>query len=356
MALFEKKYCDVCGEKIGALGNRKLSDGNLCKNCAKKLSPWFSGRRKSTVNDIKDQIEWREENKQRVAHFHATRTLGYTQGLLSSYRVLIDDAGGTFTVARTKDLKEENPDILDLSDVTGCNTHVDESHREIMQSGPDNKQVSYNPPRYQYSYDFYCVISVDTPFYNEIRFKINPTTLEITANNQPAFTSSMVGQIFGTGGNVGFSPTYDPQYQNFLRIGQEIQQALLSGGRGMGAIGMNGGQPYGQPPYGQQGGYGQPPYDQQSYNQQGGYVQQPYNQQGGAGQQPYDQQGGYGGQPYGQQNGGNGRSNNQQNGYGQDMSGQMQQGAGMDASWTCPSCGAHNTGRFCESCGSKRPF
>lgn len=323
MALFEKKYCDVCGEKIGALGNRKLSDGNLCKNCAKKLSPWFSGRRKSTVNDIKDQIEWREENKQRVAHFHATRTLGYTQGLLSSYRVLIDDAGGTFTVARTKDLKEENPDILDLSDVTGCNTHVDESHREIMQSGPDNKQVSYNPPRYQYSYDFYCVISVDTPFYNEIRFKINPTTLEITANNQPAFTSYMVGQIFGTGGNVGFSPTYDPQYQNFLRIGQEIQQAL------MGGAGMNGGQPYGQQPYGQQIGYGQP---------------------------PYGQQGGYGGQPYGQQNGGNGRSNNQQNGYGQDMSGQMQQGASMDASWTCPSCGAHNTGRFCESCGSKRPF
>ena len=41
MGLFDKKVCDICGEKIGLLGNRKLDDGNLCKDCAKKLSPWF---------------------------------------------------------------------------------------------------------------------------------------------------------------------------------------------------------------------------------------------------------------------------------------------------------------------------
>ena len=44
MGLFDKKYCDICGEKIGLLGNRKLEDGNLCKNCAAKLSPFFSER------------------------------------------------------------------------------------------------------------------------------------------------------------------------------------------------------------------------------------------------------------------------------------------------------------------------
>ena len=36
--LFEKKECSVCGGEIGLLGNRKLEDGNLCKNCAAKLS------------------------------------------------------------------------------------------------------------------------------------------------------------------------------------------------------------------------------------------------------------------------------------------------------------------------------
>ena len=48
MGFFDKKYCDVCGEKIGLLGNRKLENGNLCKDCAAKLSPFFSERKSST--------------------------------------------------------------------------------------------------------------------------------------------------------------------------------------------------------------------------------------------------------------------------------------------------------------------
>ena len=56
MGLFDKKYCSVCGEKIGFLGNRKLEDGNLCKDCARKLSPFFSERRHSTVAEIEEQL------------------------------------------------------------------------------------------------------------------------------------------------------------------------------------------------------------------------------------------------------------------------------------------------------------
>ena len=42
MGLFSKKICDICGGEIGLLGNRKLADGNLCKNCAQKLSPFMT--------------------------------------------------------------------------------------------------------------------------------------------------------------------------------------------------------------------------------------------------------------------------------------------------------------------------
>ena len=76
MGLFDKKYCDICGEKIGLLGNRKLEDGNLCKDCAKKLSPWFSDRRRSTVEDIKGQLTYREENREKAAQFCTTRSFG----------------------------------------------------------------------------------------------------------------------------------------------------------------------------------------------------------------------------------------------------------------------------------------
>ena len=67
MGLFDKKFCDICGEKIGLLGNRKLEDGNLCKDCAKKLSPFFSERRQSTVEEIKQQLAYREENERLLA-------------------------------------------------------------------------------------------------------------------------------------------------------------------------------------------------------------------------------------------------------------------------------------------------
>ena len=68
--IFEKKSCDICGGEIGLLGNRKLEDGNLCKECAKKLSPFFSERRRSTVEQIREQLDYREANKDRVAGFN----------------------------------------------------------------------------------------------------------------------------------------------------------------------------------------------------------------------------------------------------------------------------------------------
>lgn len=109
MGLFDKKYCDICGEKIGLLGNRKLENGNLCKNCAKKLSPWFSDRRNSTVEEIRAQLTYREENQEKVAAFHTTRTLG------TNTKVLLDEDAGKFMVT----IKTDEPRTLDFSGVRG---------------------------------------------------------------------------------------------------------------------------------------------------------------------------------------------------------------------------------------------
>ena len=140
MGLFDKKYCSVCGDKIGLLGNRKLEDGNLCKDCAKKLSPWFSDRRNSTVEEIKAQLAYREENQEKVATFHTTRTLG------ANTKLLLDEDAGKFMVTKARNLAEANPDVLDFSDVTGCNLDIDESRSEIKRKDKDGKEVSFNPP------------------------------------------------------------------------------------------------------------------------------------------------------------------------------------------------------------------
>ena len=123
--LFEKKQCSICGSDIGLLGNRKLEDGNCCKACAAKLSPWFSERRQSTVEDIKAQLEYREANQDQVAAFHATRTLG------ESTKVILDEDAGKFLVTSARNWQSANPDVLSFSDVTGCNLDIDEDRTEI---------------------------------------------------------------------------------------------------------------------------------------------------------------------------------------------------------------------------------
>ena len=135
MGLFDKKYCDICGEKIGLLGNRKLENGNLCKNCARKLSPWFSDRRGSTVEEIRAQLAYRAENQEKVAAFHTTRTLG------ADTKVLLDEDAGKFMVTRARNLAEANPDVLDFADVTGCNLDIDESSTELKRKDKDGKRV-----------------------------------------------------------------------------------------------------------------------------------------------------------------------------------------------------------------------
>ena len=208
MGLFDKKYCDICGEKIGLLGNRKLEDGNLCKDCAKKLSPWFSDRRRSTVEEIKAQLNYREANREKAAAFHTTRSLG------TDMKVLLDEDAGKFMVTRARDLAEANPDVLDFADVTGCILDIDESRSEIKREDENGNEFSYNPPRYEYSYDFYITISVNNPYFDEIKFQLNSGSINIT----PAQTG-----LFSSG---SFNPENNVEYRNYKEMGEEIKQVL----------------------------------------------------------------------------------------------------------------------------------
>ncbi len=203
--LFEKKECSICGDEIGLLGNRKLEDGNMCKNCAKLLSPWFSERRQSTVEQIKEQLAYREENKVKVSAFRTTRTLG------ESMKVLLDEDAGLFMVTSARDLAEENPDVLAFSDVTGCNLDVDESRTEIKREDSEGNKVSYRPPRYTYRYTFCITIHVRNPYFDEISFTLNNRSVELES-----------------GSAMRIDPEYNVAYRHYKQMGEEIQKALLN--------------------------------------------------------------------------------------------------------------------------------
>ena len=175
MGLFDKKICDICGEKIGLLGNRKLDDGNLCKDCAKKLSPWFEERRHSTVEDIKRQLEYREKNKKAVMDFCITRQIN-----TRNYNVFIDDNKGNFTVARKLDVNE-NPDIVPLSAIVQCRVDVDQQQQEETYT-KDGETVSYQPPVYKYEFDYTMRIKVRTQWFDDMDFHLN--TFSISSDNR----------------------------------------------------------------------------------------------------------------------------------------------------------------------------
>ena len=292
--LFEKKECDFCGGEIGMLGNRKLEDGNMCKECAKKLSPWFDDRRHSTVEQIKQQLQMREANKQAVAAFHETRVYGE-----GGYKVYIDEANRKFMVCR-KNERNENPDVFDFSQLTSINVDVDEDRDEDYYEDKEGNTKSYLPRRFKYYYNFYLELKLNHPYVDDIRIELN--SLRISTTPFGAVPESQKP-----------NPRATMQYSNMEQMGMEIK-SILSGGayqpQGFGGAPM---------------GYAQPGY--------------------GAPQQP-----GFGGAVAGFGAGAGVCAAPQAPCAPQAPQQQAPQGGG----WQC-GCGNFVTGKFCPECGAKRP-
>lgn len=321
MGLFDKKNCDICGEKIGLLGNRKLDDGNLCKNCARKLSPWFEERRHSTVEDIKRQLAYREQNKQLVQSFVVTR-----QFATNTYNVFIDDTKGNFTVAHNLDTTE-NPDIVPLSSIVMCKMEVQQDRREETYT-KDGKTVSYQPPVYRYEYDYTMRIKVRTEWFDDMDFRLCNSRLdekdrmEIMEIEQVAnqIVAALTGNPVMNSGMSGMSG---------MAGGAMGNMGAAAMGAAMGAMGMNNGMP------GMNGGaqYGNMGMNNGMQNMNG------------------TAQYGNMGMNNGMQNM-NGNVQNGNMGMNQNMNANAQPQTG--GTWTCQ-CGAENTGAFCEFCGTPKP-
>lgn len=291
MGLFDKKNCDFCGEKIGMLGNRKLEDGNMCKDCAKKLSPFCDDRRHSTVEQIRQHLQYREENKNALRAFAPTLTLGEDK------KVYIDQMKGNFVVSRNKpgSWDEENPDVMPIASITSCGLDIDEDRDEIYMRNGEGQNVSYNPPQYKYYYNFKLKFLVNNPYFDDFEVRLNNFRVEGMGSMEYNRYQKMAMDIMaalGVNGSVNMAG------------GMGMQGGM---NMGMGGMPMNNGMPYGQPM----------------------------------------------GNPYGQPQGNTGYS--QQNQYSQQMpqnNAQFAQAA--TASWTCDCCGTVNESAFCSGCGNRR--
>lgn len=166
MGLFDKKYCGACGNQIKFLGGRKVDDGLICKDCNNKLSPYFTGRRKTSLNDIKEQLAYRENNAKELLSFNATAVAG------KGPKVYVDGNKGKFIISRTSDYIKENCDIIDLSSIIAFNTKIDEDKEEIFDVNEEGKNIPYKPPKYEYEYDFKVEMTLNHPYIDEISFSL----------------------------------------------------------------------------------------------------------------------------------------------------------------------------------------
>ena len=187
MGLFSKKFCCICGEKVGLFGGIKLKDGDLCKECRKKLSPFFDNGKEFSIEDIKNQIKAREDNYNQLDNLEINKIYGEFGVILideknKKFVALSDTSDGLFkspkAVSSIADVKEKNPDIIDFKDIEDVDVKIIETSREEKQT-VDGQQVSYDPKHYTYMIGFDIVIKLNHPYIKVMRISLKNGTVQI---------------------------------------------------------------------------------------------------------------------------------------------------------------------------------
>lgn len=109
----------------------------------------------------------------------------------------------------------ENGLILNYSQLTGSHLDIDEGRRELRRTDKDGKQVSYDPPRYEYSYNFDFTITVDTPYFDEMSFRLNP---------RPIILESEAPNVFSLVRSI--DPSYNIEYRRYIQLADEMRAAV----------------------------------------------------------------------------------------------------------------------------------
>ena len=127
--------------------------------------------------------------------------------------------------------------MIDFADVTGCDLKIDEDRDEIKKKDAEGKLVSYDPPRYEYSYDFDILIRVNNPYFDEISMRLNPSSVQtgersVNAAAQKPVQNLAQAMLQGAAkalvsGGAGQDGAWNAEYLEYKKMGEEIRSVLL---------------------------------------------------------------------------------------------------------------------------------
>ena len=235
--VFKKKDCEICGKEVGVFGYKKLENGEICKDCVKLLSPWFDERRHSTVEQIKAQLAAREQNKIALEDF--AHSLCYGVGYRKIYIEVQNGIPTRFVISENEDYRAENADIISFSNVSSFEIDIDDSRSEEKYTNDKGERVSYNPPRYTYSYDFDLKLTITgIPYIDDMRMRLNSSTLHLETIERRGLLGGIVGATF--------DPTLYPEYREYKAMCDELSEIFSCGQRGV-AYGVAQSAPMGNP-------------------------------------------------------------------------------------------------------------
>lgn len=351
MGLFEKKFCDLCGEKVNALTKLKLADGYLCSDCKHKLGSFTSGWKQRSIEDVKKHLELREQNKQKYQQFSCSATAG---GRNNSLQADFNNRWFIFAIDN-RDYKSGNPQVFDFSQLQDF--WIEQEFRTLSDKDGDgvpDKYDNYDNRQNKNS-------GFRGGFMNNMNMQGSMVNVPLSAqpfvrNSGPSFSSSSLREVSGIKvcfkvsdpyiiDPISFSVTYSISSGNQM----ELMQAYDSAVQVMQLCQQMKSSPSAPTAREQEimekvikdipwkcKACGLPNYGTLTCSHCGSPISDESAlasiKQLVKAQMVLDAL---------------------QNSTPQGNSIPTQQS--VPQSWTCPSCGAQNSGKFCESCGAKRP-
>ncbi len=186
MGLFKKEACVLCGGKTGLL-DKKCRDGKVCKDCRKKLSPWFDDYKDTDKTLLENQLLLRRADRVIAQGGHFDKVFGEFGVILideaaRQFIAFPDTSSGLFgsqrKVRSLDDVIDLGPDVVKFDAVEDFEIDITETSREEKRT-VNGQQVSYDPPHILYMETFTLRLTLHHPYIKTMSIQLNDGAVQI---------------------------------------------------------------------------------------------------------------------------------------------------------------------------------